>query len=170
MPRISKINPEIASPEVKSAIESHLADGYRMTNEKLTLLHNVTAFEALEVQSYAVDRELQRIVGTRAADFFEYAISLENDCLVCSAYFTNLLKRNGIEDFDSFDFTEEERLLIAYGRAIANDPKNVPDALFEQLRAVFSEEALVVITTMGVFMIANNYFNDILRIEPEPIA
>ena len=169
MARISRINPETASGEVKAAIEAHLADGYRLTNEKLTLLHNVPAFHALEVQSYAVDRELQRLVGKRAADFFEYAISLENDCLVCSAYFTNLLRRNGIEDFDSFDFTPRERLLIAYGRAMANDPKHVPDALFEQLRATFDEETLVVITTMGVFMIANNVFNDVLQVEPEPI-
>ena len=82
MPRIEKIDLNSASPEVKAAIDAHLSEGYRLTNEKLTLLHNVTAFNALEVQSYALDRELQRLVGKRAADFFEYAISLENDCLV----------------------------------------------------------------------------------------
>ena len=169
MARISRIDPETASPEVRAAIDAHLAEGYRLTNEKLTLLHNVTAFNALEAQSYALDRELQRLVGKRAADFFEYAISVQNDCLVCSAYFTNLLRRNGIEDFNSIEFTEEERLLIDYGRAMASDPKNVPDELFERMRAVFSEETLVVITAMGVFMIANNVFNDVLRVEPEPI-
>ena len=82
MPRIAKIDLNSASPEVKAAIDAHLSEGYTLTNEKLTLLHNVTAFNALEVQSYALDRELQRLVGKRAADFFEYAISLENDCLV----------------------------------------------------------------------------------------
>ena len=169
MARISGIDPEAASPAVRAAIDAHLADGHRMTNEKLTLLRNVTAFNALEAQSYALDRELQRLVGKRAADFFEYAISLENDCLVCSAYFTNLLKQNGIEDFDRFDFTDDGRLLIAYGRAMADDPKSIPDALFEQLRARFSEEALVVITAMGALMIANNVFNDALRVDPEPI-
>ena len=169
MARISRIDPETASPEVRGAIDAHLAEGYRLTNEKLTLLHNVTAFNALEAQSYALDRELQRLVGKRAADFFEYAISVQNDCLVCSAYFTNLLRRNGIEDFNSIEFTEQERLLIDYGRAMASDPKNVPDELFERMRAVFSEETLVVITAMGVFMIANNVFNDVLRVEPEPI-
>lgn len=167
MPRISKIDPEHASAEVKAAIDAHLAEGYRMTNEKLTLLHNVTAFNALEAQSYALDRELQRLVGKRAADFFEYAISLENDCVVCSTYFAKLLRRNGITDFDSFDFTDEEKLLIDYGRAMAKDPKHVPDALFERMKSTFSEETLVVITAMGVFMIANNVFNDVLRVEPE---
>ena len=169
MPRVSTIDPATSSPGVKAAIRSHLGMGYRLTNEKLTLLHNVTAFDALEDRSYAVDRELQRLVGKRAADFFEYAISLENDCLVCSTYFGKLLRDNGI-DFETFAFTDREQLLIDYGRAMAKDPKGVPDELFEKLKAEFTEEELVVITTMGVFMIANNYFNDILQVESELLS
>ena len=167
MPRISKIDLNKASYEVKAAVDAHLAEGYRLTNEKLTLLHNVTAFNALEAQSYALDRELQRLVGKRAADFFEYAISLQNDCLVCSRYFAKLLRQNGIEDFEHFAFTDEEQLLIDYGRAMARDPTRIPDELFDRLRAAFSEETIVVATAMGVFMIANNVFNDALQVEPE---
>ncbi|MGN1412828.1 MAG: carboxymuconolactone decarboxylase family protein [Anaerovoracaceae bacterium] len=169
MERISKIDLNTASEDAKKAAEEHVAQGYRITNQKLTLLHNVTAFQALEVQSYAVDRELARLVGKRAADFFEYAISLENDCLVCSTYFAKLLRQNGIEDFEHFDFTEEEKLLIEYGRTIAQNPKGVSDDLFQRLQAVFDEETLVVATTMGVFMIANNAFNDILQVQPESL-
>lgn len=167
MARISLIDLDHANEEVKKVVADHLADGYRITNEKLTLLHHIPSFEALELESYRLDRELQKIVGKRAADFYEYAISLQNDCLVCSTYFTKLLQKNGIEDFDSFDFTEEERLLIAYARAIASDPKHVPDELFEQLKERYTEAEIVVITTMGIFMIANNYFNDILQVESE---
>ena len=58
--------------------------------------------------------------------------------------------------------------MIEYGRAIAKNPKQIPDELFERLRAVFDEETLVVMTTMAVFMIANNVFNDALQVEPEP--
>ena len=167
MARITRIDPQTAAPQVRAAIDAHLADGYRLTNEKLTLLHNVAAFNALEVQSYALDRELQRLVGKRAADFFEYAISLENDCVVCSRYFANLLRSNGIEDFEHFEFTERERLLVFYGRALARDPKAIDETLFEAIRAAFSEEALVVITAMGTLMIANNVFNDAMQVEPE---
>ena len=115
-----------------------------------------------------VDRELQRLVGKRAADFFEYAISVENDCIVCTTYFGKLLRSMGIEDFEGFAFTPEEELMIEYGRAIAKNPKQIPDELFERLRAAFDEETLVVMTTMAVFMIANNVFNDALQVEPEP--
>ena len=168
MPRISVIDPANSSPEVKEAIAKHLSQGYRLTNEKLTLLHNVTAFEALEAQSYAVDRELQRLVGKRAADFFEYAISVENDCIVCTTYFGKLLRSMGIEDFEHFAFTPEEELMIEYGRAIVKNPKRIPEEIFERLHAVFNEETIVVMTTMAVFMIANNVFNDALQVEPEP--
>ena len=57
--------------------------------------------------------------------------------------------------------------MIAYGRAIADDHKNIPEELFQQLQKEFNEEQIIVITTMGLFMIANNYFNDIIRVEPE---
>ena len=77
MSYISKINPETAGEKEKKVIEEHLAQGYKLTNEKLTLLHNAEAFNAIEASSYALDRELQRLIGKRAGDFFEYAISEE---------------------------------------------------------------------------------------------
>ena len=168
MPRIAPVNLTDLPPEAQAAVDEHLRQGYRLTNEKLTLLHNATAFEALEAQSYAVDRELQRLVGKRAADFFEYAISVENDCIVCTTYFGKLLRSMGIEDFEGFAFTPEEELMIEYGRAIVKNPKRIPEELFERLRAAFDEETLVVMTTMAVFMIANNVFNDALQVKPEP--
>ncbi len=169
MPRVSTIDPATSSASVKAVISSHLGMGYRLTNEKLTLLHNVTAFDALEDRSYAVDRELQRLVGKRAADLFEYAISVQNDCIVCTTYFRKLLRGIGFTDPEHFEFTENEKLMIAYGRAIAKNPKDIPDELFMRLRQTFDEETIVVMTTMAVFMIANNIFNDALQVEPETI-
>ncbi|MBQ2461153.1 MAG: hypothetical protein II504_01815, partial [Clostridia bacterium] len=98
MPRIAPVNLTDLPPEAQAAVDEHLRQGYRLTNEKLILLHNATAFEALEAQSYAVDRELQRLVGKRAADLFEYAISVQNDCIVCTTYFGKLLRNMGITD------------------------------------------------------------------------
>ena len=150
MPRISEINPETAPEAIQKIIADHLADGHALTAEKRTLLHNAAAFNAVEAGSYALDDELQRLIGKRAADFYEYAISQKNGCLVCSIYFQNLLKKNGI------DFAE--------------DPKHVPEELFAKLKANFTEEEIVVITAMGVMMIANNYFNDILDVTPDKLV
>lgn len=168
MSRITEIDLEKAPQEVKKAAEEHIAKGHRITSEKRTLLHNVPAFLALEESSYMLDAELQRLIGKRAADFYEYAISVQNECLVCTTYFSNLLKKNGI-DFNNFDFTDRERLLIEYGQVIARDSKGVSDELFARMKNEFTEEEIVVITTMGVLMIANNNLNDILQVSPEEI-
>ena len=155
-------------PELPASFTPQLMVRVRRRSRLRTLLHNAAAFNAVEAGSYALDDELQRLIGKRAADFYEYAISLQNDCLVCSAYFSRLLEKNHI-DFATFDFTDDERLLIEYGRAIARDPKHVPEDLMRLMQQTFTEEQLVVITTMGVFMIANNYFNDILNVDPAPV-
>lgn len=162
--RISQIDPETAPEEVKAVIRAHLAEGYHLTNEKRTLLHNITAFKAIEENSYELDRVLQKLIGKQAGDFFEYAVSLENDCIVCTTYFHELLKRNGI-DYEHFSFSEKEKLLIEYGRQLAKNPKEISDELFARMKANFTEEEIVVITAMGTLMIANNIINDALRIE-----
>lgn len=108
MPRISEINPETAPEAIQKIIADHLADGHALTAEKRTLLHNAAAFNAVEAGSYALDDELQRLIGKRAADFYEYAISQKNGCLVCSIYFQNLLKKNGI-DFENLHSLPKRR-------------------------------------------------------------
>lgn len=105
MPRISE------TEAIQKIIADHVSDGHALTAEKRTLLHNAAAFNAVEAGSYALDDELQRLIGKRAADFYEYAFSQKNGCLVCSIYFQNLLKKNGI-DFEHFAFTPKEEILI----------------------------------------------------------
>ena len=41
MSYISKIDLSTAPQEVRAAVDNHLAQGYQLANEKLTLLHNV---------------------------------------------------------------------------------------------------------------------------------
>ena len=67
MSYISKIDPETAGEKrERSNQRNHLAQGYRLTNEKLTLLHNAEAFKAIEDSSYTLDRELQRLIGKKS--------------------------------------------------------------------------------------------------------
>ena len=168
-PVISEIDPDKASDDIKKIISDHLAQGYQLTGEKRTLLHNGPAFNAVEGGSYAVAKELEKHIGRRAAIFFEYAVSEENECIVCVTYYRNLLRKNNI-DLENLEYTPQEELLVEYGRAIGRNPKDISDELFERLKEVFSEEEIVVITAMGVMMVANNYFNDILRVKPDRLV
>ena len=76
---VSLVDVENASDEVKNAVYKHLSGGHTLTNEKRTLLHNVPAFWALEGKSYEMSAELKKFISPRAANLFEYAISVEND-------------------------------------------------------------------------------------------
>ena len=57
MAHITKIELETAGEEVKQTVAEHLSQGYKISNEKLTLLHNITAFKALEGSSYMLDKD-----------------------------------------------------------------------------------------------------------------
>ena len=46
----------------------------------------------------------------------------------------------------------------------------MPEELFAKLMENFTHEEIVVITAMGVMMIANNYFNDILHVPPDKLV
>ena len=166
MARISEIDTETASEEVKKVIEEHIAGGHKISNVKRTLLHHVPSFNALEVAAYDLDDDLQRLIGKLDGDIFEYAVSVENDCLVCSTYFTKLLKEEHGLDPETYAFTDRQQLLIEYGRTIAHTPKEVSDELFARMKAEFTEEQIVAITTMGVMMVAMNFYNDIMQLEP----
>lgn len=167
MARISEINIETASEEVKKVVEEHIASGHKITNVKRTMLHHIPSFNTLEVGSYDLDDDLQRLIGKLDGDIFEYAVSAENDCLVCSAYFIKLLNEEHGIDPNRYEFTDRQQLLIEYARAIAHSPKEVSDELFGRMKKEFTDEQIIAITTMGVMMIAMNYFNDILQLEPQ---
>ena len=166
MPIVSLIDIDHASDQAKEAVQKHLMDGHTITNEKRTLLHNIPSFWALEGKSYEISAELKKFISPRAANLFKYAISVENDCLVCTTYYKKWMESIGI-DINHVEYTLEEELVIQYARAIVKDRKHVPAELFDQLKERIGEEGLVVLTTMGMFMIANNYFNDILHVNSE---
>lgn len=167
MARIKEINLDEASQEIKDVVAEHVATGHRITNVKRIILNHLPSFKSLELGQYDLDDDLQRLIGKLDGDIFEYAISHANECLVCTTYFTRLLKEEHGIDPETFMFTDRQNLLIDYANNLAGNPKEISDELFARMQAEFDDETIVAITTMGVMMIAMNYFNDALRIRPE---
>ena len=167
MARIPQIDIESASPEIRSIVKSHVDAGHRMTNVKRTILNHLPSFKSLELGQYDLDDDLQRLIGKLDGDIFEYAISSENECLVCTTYFIRLLKQDHGIDPKNFQFTKRQLLLIEYARKLAGHPKEIDDDLFSRMQEEFDDETIVAITTMGVMMVAMNYFNEALKIEPD---
>ncbi len=162
MARVSQIDYDSASEEVRRAHDEHLKIG-KMTNMKRTLLNNVPSFKAL-MEWYTLRDEAAKFLTPLDINLFCYAISAENDCLICSSFFRKILRDEGI-DFENFSFTRVEQALISYGRSLVDAPHEIDDEQFDELREFFNEEQLVVLTSFGAIMIATNLINTALRVE-----
>ncbi|MEJ8305181.1 hypothetical protein [Saccharibacillus sacchari] len=153
---------EEMNEEVRAFVDERLSSGTRVTNMVKTLLYSMPSFRAMEF--YPVRNELQKIIGSRAVYFYCYAISTENECLVCSTYHAKLLRDLNLA-FDEFEFTETEKALIDYGRGLVNNANNIDPSIYDRLKAEFSSAEIVLITTVGCKMIASNIFNEALKVD-----
>lgn len=162
--RIEPIAYENASEQVKALWDAH-ESAHIMTNMKRTLLHHPLSFKVM-MEWYDLYDEVAKIegVGTLGADIFSYAISSQNECLICETFFRKILIDAG-RNPDALDLSEKERLLTEYGRACVNQPVEVSDSLYERMRAHFSEEEMVLLTTFAGMMIATNLINHALKVD-----
>lgn len=161
---VSRIDLTNISSEVRDVIEGHKAKGYRITNMKETLLHSVTSFQSLEDGVYNLQEELEKYLDKRTVVIFGYAISSNDDCIICSNYFKKILIDNGI-DYNTFEFSDDELLLIQFAKEFVESKAHVSDGVLDKLGKRFDEKQLVEITSFAALLVANNYFNNALRVE-----
>ncbi len=158
----------ITSYEALDAVAKAASDrqvelhGGRITNMKATLLGHVPSFTAY-MEWYTLKDELVPYIGERAVSLFSYAISEENDCLICSVFFRKILIDSG-EDVDNPQVTETEQLLMDWGRLIARDPHGIPDEMYARLEASFNPKLRVILVAFAGQMVATNLVNTVGRI------
>ena len=163
MSRIKYINYETESAEIKEACDAQMKASGSVTNMKKTLLRSLPAYKAL-MEWYPLRDEVQKIIGPRGVVIFCHGISNENECLICSTYFRREFVELGITA-ENFEFSDQEKVLEAYGRRMVSDPNNVDDELFAEMKKYFSEEEIVLITAFGSIMIATNLINNVLKVD-----
>jgi alkylhydroperoxidase family enzyme len=163
MPRVQPIDYAASSTEVRTIHDRVVAEHGRITNMKITLLRSMPAFRAL-MEWYPLHETVEPFLGERLTNLYTHAISSETDCLICSTFFRRLLIDAG-ENPDDFTMDERERVVIEYGRALAHQGARVPDELYRQVAALFTEEQIVALTAFGAMMVATNIFNNALEVE-----
>lgn len=150
-------------PEARAASDRQIElHGGRITNMKATLLSHVPSFTAY-MEWYTLRDALVPFIGERAVSLFSYAISDENDCLVCSVFFRRILIDNG-EDPDNPQVTEAEQLLIDWGRLIASNPTGIPDEMYARLEKAFTPQLRVLLVAFAGQMVATNLVNTVGRV------
>lgn len=147
---------ELSSDALAAAerqIENH---GGRISNTMRTLLGHVPSFEVY-MGWYTLRDELEPYIGERAVSLFAYAISEANGCVVCAASFRRVLVESG-DDPDNPEVTESERLLLDWGRMLANRPGEVPSDFLTRLEAAFSPKLRVMLVAFAGQTVAMNVF------------
>ena len=154
---------EALSAEAKEAYNQQVQENGYITNMKLTLLQSLPSFHAL-MQWYPLRSEVLQFISPRSFVIFCYAISSENDCLICATFFRKEMADLG-STVEELQFTEEEILLVEFGQALVKNPKTIVNQVFENLKERYSEEQVVALTAFGAMMVATNLINNVLDVE-----
>lgn len=163
MSYISQVEYEESTQEVKKQFDDQMDRNGKVTNMKKTLLHSMPAFKAL-MEWYELREAVEPFIGARGVNFYCYAISTENNCLICSTFFSRILDDLNI-DINNFSFTEKEYLIVSFGRALAHNPHDISEEIYIDLKKHFNEEQIVALTAFGSIMIATNLINTALKID-----
>lgn len=153
---------ETSDGDVRQEYDDQIQKNGRITNMKRILLHSVPAFRAY-MEWYTLKDLLVPFIGERGVSLFSYAISSENDCLVCSTFFRKILVDSG-DDPDSPKLDGRERLLMEFGRQISADPHHIPEEIYRQLKERFSEDQIVLLIAFAGIMAATNLFNTVAKV------
>lgn len=79
-------------------------------------------------------------------------------------------KIEAVTDYASSDlYTREERLALEFADAMTITGRDVSDELFERLRALFDEDALVELTATIAWENASSKFNRALRVPSQQL-
>ena len=160
--RIAPLVLEDASDAAREAADDHARHVGRITNMKRTLLRSLPAFGAL-MTWYDLRDTVRPFLGDRLTTLFAHAVSSETDCLICSTFFRRILIDSG-EDPDELVLNDEERDVIAFGRALATGTHRVSDDVYAPIAARYTDEQVVALTAFGALMVATNVINNVLEV------
>jgi alkylhydroperoxidase family enzyme len=164
LPRIAPVTLETATPDQK-ALWAETAAGHTVTNMKATLMHSPVALRAV-LEWYPLFDRVRAFLSKREAILFCNAISRANRCELCSLFMRRAIVEWG-EDPDRLVLDERAQVLTDFGRQLALDANGVSDALYDRLKAHFTDVQIVDLTAFGALMIVNNLINSALRVEPD---
>ena len=79
-------------------------------------------------------------------------------------------KIEAVKDYANSDlFTQEERLVLEFADAMTITARDVSDELFQRLRELFDEDALVELTATIAWENASSKFNRALRVPSQQL-
>jgi uncharacterized peroxidase-related enzyme len=169
MARISLIDPENASPEVKEIYEQKLrgkpGNSQKALAHRPELLKNFLSFYASVGRS--LDRKLYELIYIR--------VSLINQCHYCLQHHLASSKRVGLtpDDWSALKegkysrFSEKEQAALAYAEKLTRDPHSINDGDFALLKKHFTDPEILDLHLLSGLANLTNRFTDPLGLEVE---
>jgi hypothetical protein len=163
MARIAPLELEQTTGEARAAYLHGLEKHGRMTNMKRTLLHSMPSYNVL-LEWYPLFDTITPFLGERLGIIFAHALSIENDCLICTTFMRRILIDWG-EDPGKLELDEKGEVIVAFGLAIAKQGNRVSDELYQKVARFFNTEQIVALTGFASLMIATNIINNVLEVD-----
>jgi len=163
MSHLSHFDYETASDCARAEHDREVALRGRMTNMKRTLLHSPAAHR-IYAEWFTLREELRPALDDRAVWLFCHAISMESRAIIPVGFFRRALINAGLTP-KSIIPTDDEALLIEFGKAIVEDSNTVPDELWDRLKRRYDEPTLVNLVAFAGIMIATAIFNNVVDVD-----
>ena len=146
----------------------HVVEPVRVMAHHPPLLLGYGAFELATDRSHRMDERLKELAVLKAAQL--------SGCEWCMDFGSALVRASGVTDDEmralldyrnSDVLSDEDKLVVEYAEAMTRTPVDVPDELFERLRARFDEAQLVELTSVIALENYRARFNWAMGIESE---
>ncbi|MGE0225096.1 MAG: carboxymuconolactone decarboxylase family protein [Acetobacteraceae bacterium] len=177
MARVRSIESTELPPDLAEIYERFAAGYGPFRNQVAVFAHVPAALRHL--MSMLMELRAANTLPKRYLELAIVAVSKLNACEYCVTHHKPFLVPEGISpagvdrvlDYqDHPEFDAIDRLVVEYTIAAWTAPNRLPDALFDRLRAHFSEAQIVELTLRITLCGFFNKFNDALQIEEEAEA
>jgi AhpD family alkylhydroperoxidase len=159
MSRISKVPVEEWDPRLRAAIRPEQASELE---QGLSRFFAHSPDIALGLMGFAGSLKVHRTLPERLVELVRLRIAFFNQCRSCMAIrYTDAVNDGLTEDLvcslerpeDAADLTEAEKAAIAYGELMARDHLGIDDAVYERLKAHYSEAQIVELGMICAFFV-----------------
>jgi uncharacterized peroxidase-related enzyme len=169
MARISLIETENATPEIKEVYEKTLrgkpGNAQKALAHRPDMLKNFLPFYASVGKS--LDRKLYEMIYLR--------VSFINGCHYCQQHHVASSKRVGLttddwkalKDGNYASFAEKEQIALAYAEKLTRASRDIADADVEKLKQYFSDAEIVDVHLLVGLVNLTNRFTDPLGLQVE---
>lgn len=177
MARVRDIPSSELPPDLAAIYERFAADYGPFRNQVAVFAHVPAALRHL--MAMLMELREAKTLPKRYLEIAIITVSKLNECHYCVAHHTPFLTVEGISpagierilDYrDHPELDEVDRVVVEWAIAAWETPNRIRDALYQRLRAHFSEAQVVELTLRTTLCGFFNRFNDALQIEEEAEA